>query len=142
MKMSNFFETLLEIMEEKNVSINDLENDNILAPNAFYNFKKYTPSLLNILKIANYLEISLDYLLGNTNVNNFRKYKQTQNIYPKLVELMKINKISQVKICNEVGITRSNFSKWKYGSVPKFSTLIQLAEVIGENIDKFLDFEE
>jgi len=37
-----------------------------------------TPNLLTIIKIANFLNVSLDYLTGRSSVNDFSQYKEEQ----------------------------------------------------------------
>ena len=142
MKMSDFFENLVEMLKEKNMSVKELEEKCILTKNTFYDYKEFLPSLKNAINLANFLEVSLDYLLGNTDKNNFKRYKTEQNIYPKLTALMKVNNITQTNLCKELQISRTNFSRWKNGITPKFSTLIRLAEILGCDINQFLDFEE
>ena len=65
--MSNFKSLLEDILLEQNKSFADLEKAGIIYERAFYQYKDYTPYLTTILSIANYLEVSLDYLAGRTN---------------------------------------------------------------------------
>lgn len=141
--MANFYELLMEIMNDKNVSIVDLENEKILTKNTFYNFKDNFPSLDNIISIANHLQVSIDYIVGNCDTNKFYKYKKQQtNIYNVLNQILKTSKISQSKLCKDLGISRTNFSSWKNGSTPKFSTLFALSKYLKCNIDELLEKEK
>ena len=107
----NYFTIIKDVLNEKTKTILDLENDNVIKKNIFYEFKYCCPSLANIISIANYLELSIDYIFENTTQNNFSKYKVEQNnIYPKIIDTLKSMNISQVKICKDLAISRTNFS--------------------------------
>lgn len=45
-----------------------------LNPNFFQTMKQYMPQLNNLIKVAEYLDISIDYLLGRT--DNSKSHKQ------------------------------------------------------------------
>lgn len=138
----NYFSIIKDVLNEKNKTILDLEKDNVIKKNIFYEFKYCCPSLKNIINIANYLKLSIDYILENTTENNFFKYKLEQNnIYNKLVEALKIANISQVKFCKDLGISRTNFSRWNNGATPKLSTLIDVSKYLGCRIDDLLEKE-
>lgn len=140
--MSNFNELLSDALSEKQKTFKDLEDCGIISKRSHYQFKTYTPFLLTVINIANYLEVSLDYLAGRTNINTFKKYSVKQNnFYDKLIHMLKISSISQSKLANDIKIGRTNFTYWKNGSLPKLSTLIDLAEYFGCSIDDFLDLD-
>ncbi len=140
--MSNFRDMLNEVLFEKEKSFKDLENANILGKKTFYGFKDFSPLLPTVIKICNYLEVSLDYLAGRTNENNFKRYRVSQtNFYNNLTNIIKTYKISQNKLSKEVPFSQCNFTYWKQGSLPKFSTLIRLADYFNCSIDDFLDLE-
>ena len=140
--MSNFVEMLLEALQEKGKTIKDLEDNGIIPKRSFYQYKSYTPFLTSILKIANYLEMSLDYFADRTNVNNFKTYKiEHQDFYLNLMSFIKQAQISQSKLAKDLEIGRPNFSYWKNGSLPKFRTLIEIANYLNCNIDDLLETE-
>lgn len=71
--MSNFKELLLEVLNEKNKSVKDLEDGGIIPKRTFYEYKNVTPYLETVLRIANFLNVSLDYLSNRTTDNRFRE---------------------------------------------------------------------
>lgn len=140
--MSNFYELLKDILDEKQKTYQDLENSGIICKRTFYQFKSFTPHISTIIKIANYLEVSLDYIGDRTSHNNFKKYNETQfNFYKKLINLLKYSNISQSKLCRDINLGRSNFTYWKNGSLPKFSTLIDIANYLQCSIDDLLELK-
>ncbi len=138
----NFFTMLNDVLLEQNKTFKDLEFAGIICERTFYQYKIYTPYLPQIIKIANYLEISLDYLAHLSDKNNFKQYKNKPiNFYSKLCSNMQQKNISQAKLAKDICIGRSNFSYWKNGKLPKFETLIMLAKYLECYIDDFMDFE-
>lgn len=108
--MSNCYELILDALNGRGKSIKDLEETGILGKNTFYIFKHTMPSLTTIIKIADYLQMLIDYILDLVNINNHKKYSPKQNIfYANLIQQM--SSISRLKICADLGFSRSNFSR-------------------------------
>ncbi len=140
--MSNFVELLLEVLEDNDKTFKDLENDGIISKRSFYQYKTFTPFLPKILEIANYLEVSLDYFANRTDKNNFKKYNINQpNFFNKLKKMLKSLEISQLQLAKDLKIGRPNFSYWNKGSLPKFTTLIEIANYLNCNIDDLLEHQ-
>jgi len=55
------------------------------------------------------------------------------------MKILKDYNISQQKFAEEVPISRPNFTYWKKGKLPKFETLINIANYLNCSIDEFLD---
>lgn len=140
--MSNFVEMLEDALEECGKTFKDLEKAGIITEKAFYRYKTFTPFLPTIIKIVNYLKISLDYFTNRSNINSYKKYKENQlNFFENLNKVMKNLKISQTKLSEDLKIGRSNFSYWNNGSFPKLNLLIELSDYLNCNIDDLLDHE-
>lgn len=139
--MSNYYELILDAVNETGKNIKDLETKGILGKNTFYIFKNSAPSLSTMLEIANFLDMSIDYILDRCDNNYFKKYSLSQtNFYSNLKTLLG-KSTSQVKVCKDLGISRTNFSRWKNGTSPTISKLISLANYLNCNIDDLLDHE-
>ena len=66
-----FYERLKSLALEKNKSFNQIERDLNLSRNTLANYKKgKTPSTERALLLANYFNVTTDYLLGNTDNRN------------------------------------------------------------------------
>lgn len=140
--MSNFKELLSDVLNDKGKSFEDLENANIICKRSFYQYKDFTPFLPKILEIANFLEISLDYLANRTTDNKFKKYKIPQTSFlENLNKQLTIASSSKFKLAKELNLGRANFTYWKNGSMPKFTTLIEIANHLHCSIDDLLDHE-
>ncbi len=140
--MSNFVELLEDALFENDKTWKDLENAGIICKRTFYQYKTYTPFLTTILKIVNYLEISLDYFTNRTDDNKFKKYKLDQSLFfDNLSKILKSLNISKTQLAKDINIGRPNFSYWKNGSLPKLVTLFDLANYLNCNIDDLLEHE-
>ena len=76
--MSNYYELILDALNEKEKTIKDLETKGILGKNTFYIFKSSAPSLITMIKISNFLNMTIDYILDRTNENKFMQQKLTR----------------------------------------------------------------
>ena len=69
-----FYERLKSLALEKNLSLNQVEKNLKLSRNTLANYKKgQTPSTERAILLANFFNVSTDYLLGNTDERNFIK---------------------------------------------------------------------
>lgn len=60
------FERLKFLANKQGKSINDVENDMGYSKNTLYRFKTTNPSSKKLQEIADYFQVSADYLLGRT----------------------------------------------------------------------------
>lgn len=138
----NFDKMLLEVMKEKSKTIKNLVENNIISEDSFYQYKNYIPNLKHSMAIANYLEVSLDYILGNIDFYDFKTYKEHQTkIYDNIIIIMKSLNVSKYRICKDLGISIDNFARWQKGNVPKFSTIIEISKYLNCRIDDILERE-
>ena len=138
--MSNYYELILDALNESDKTIKDLEDKGILGKNTFYIFKTTAPSLKTIIKIANFLNMSIDYILDRTEENKFKQYTLHQSrFYSNLKRMMA--SISQAKLCKDLNISRTNFSRWANTTRPSLEKLISLANYLSCSIDDLLEHE-
>ena len=134
--MSNFKNLLLDLLNEYGKTIKDLEENGVLGKNTFYIFDDGDPSLQTLVKLANYFEISIDYMLDRSESNNFKKLKI--NFSKNLDKLLAENKVSILKFCKDLKISRSNFYRWRNGTLPTLSKLILIADYFSISIDELV----
>lgn len=60
------FEKIKELADKQGISLNQLEEKLKFSRNTIYNMKKSTPNVERVSKIADYFNVSTDYLLGRT----------------------------------------------------------------------------
>ena len=61
------FEKIKELADKQGISLNILEEKLGFSRNTIYNMKKSTPNIERVSKIADYFNVSTDYLIGRTN---------------------------------------------------------------------------
>lgn len=64
------FEKIKELADKQGISLNILEEKLGFSRNTIYNMKKSTPNVERVSKIADYFNVSTDYLLGRTDNPN------------------------------------------------------------------------
>lgn len=101
--MSDFITLVKEVLEERGMTPQDLFDAGVVYENTFYKYKNRNPSLKTLLKVANFLCVTVDYLFELSNENNFKPYDLEQkNLYNNIISLIENSGISQrksVKIC-------------------------------------------
>ena len=68
----NAFDRLKKLCDEQGISVNTLEEKIGLGKNTLYSWKKKIPTGANLIKVAEYFDVTTDYLLGRT--DNKRYY--------------------------------------------------------------------
>lgn len=65
------FDILKNLCDEHGISVNNLEEKIGLGKNTLYSWKKNTPKGSNLIKVADYFDVSTDYLLGRTDKKRY-----------------------------------------------------------------------
>ena len=64
--MFSTFDKIKELCQKQGISLNQLEEKLNFSTNYLYSMKKGNPKADNLQKIAEYFNVSIDYLLGRT----------------------------------------------------------------------------
>ncbi len=135
----DFISIVKNILEERNKSTEDLFNDKIISKNTFYKYKQRNPSLKTLIKIANYLEVSIDYLYELSDENNFKPYSENQTeFYNILLNLINTSGISIRKFCKDLNYSKDNVIRYKKGVEPSVRTLLEIAKYFQCSVDELL----
>ena len=129
-------------MEDNGKSTADLFADKIISENTFYKYKQRYPSLKTLIKIANYLLVSIDYLFERSDVNNFKPYSLNQEeFYNKLITFINTSKISCRKFSKDLHYSRDNILRWRKGTEPSVQSLLEIADYFNCPVDDLLTRE-
>ncbi len=140
--MFNFIKAVKEILEERGKTTADLFNDKVVSENTFYKYNQRTPSLTTLIKIVNYLEVSIDYLYELKDVNDFKPYSARQtNFYDRLMLLIKSAKISCRQFSKDLHYSRDNILRWKKGTEPSVQCLLEIVNYFNCTFDDLLEHE-
>lgn len=137
--MIDFISAVKSILEEQNKTTENLFKDNVVSENTFYKYKQRYPSLKTLVKVANYLAVSIDYLFELSDENNFVPYSIDNNkFYNNLISLIENANISCRKFCQDLHFSRDNVIRWKNRTQPSLQVLFEIAEYFGCTIDDLL----
>lgn len=137
--MMNFIDAIKNILEERGQSINTLFENNIISKNTFYKYKQRNPSLKSVIKVANFLEVSIDYIYELDDKNNFKAYpEKIENFYTNLVTTIKSTNLSFREFCKRLGISKANIVRYRNGVEPNITTLLEIATFLNCTIDDLL----
>lgn len=137
--MLNFIKLVNNILEEQGKTPQNLFEQNIVSRNTFYKYTTREPSLTTLINIANYLQVSIDYLLEISDENKFIPYCYNSGIfYDNLNNFLKNKKLSGRKFCKLMNYSRDNINRWKNGTHPTIQTLLDISKFFDCTIDDLL----
>ncbi len=139
MSMITFGNRLREVMKSERKTVEDLKN--------YFNFKsnatiytwlndKFLPSGINLIKLADYFKLSIDYLLCRTENDETIQLKPLPPFDEQLKFVIAHQKSSQYKLLKDKVISRGHLNSWlKNKNIPSTENMIKLADYLGVSID-------
>lgn len=99
---------------------------------------KAEPSLATVIKCADAMHCSADYLLGLADSPEYTPTSAPTSFPERLFALLRTRGITQYRLAADCGLEQSAISKWKRGKLPKPETLILLSEYLRCSADWLL----
>jgi hypothetical protein cdifQ_04001071 len=97
------------------------------------------PSTKSLIKITDYTEDSIDYLIDLTDKNHTAKTLENVTFHDRLKELKERNDIKYGTIAAKLGISRSLFNSWEqHKYTPSLEITYQIANFFKVSIDYLL----
>jgi hypothetical protein cdifQ_04001071 len=97
------------------------------------------PSLRPLIKMADYFHVSLEYLLGDVDKDNFYQSDNPTTFHIRLAELTKEKETTYAEIAHRMPFTKTYFYEWQQQkTLPSLEYLIALAEDFHVSIDYLL----
>lgn len=138
--MVDFITQVKDVLEEKGLTTKNMFEAGIISEDTFYKYKNRCPSLKTLLKVANYLGVTIDYLFEMSDENNFTPYLLNQNnLYNNILTLVTNSGISQRKFSKDLHFSRVNLLRWKKGITPNVQSLIEISNYFNCPINDLLD---
>ena len=106
---------LEELLNEKKISPEELSSKLKFSGRArVYEWLRgdYIPQFENLIKLADFFECSLEYLIGRTEYISERNFKITQPFDVQLKKIMKSKNVSQYKMIKDKVVNSSHFNLW------------------------------
>lgn len=142
--LSKFSDTLNELITLNNLTeISLAEKTGIpVSCISLYLNGKQLPYIDTAVKIADYFNCSMDYLLGLSDNVNEKKYLPCPPFAERFSYLVENNKMDSCRLYELAGVPKSSFYEWKRGkSKPTIDYLVKLSQVLGVSIDYILGRE-
>ena len=138
--VSAFVSVLDELLEEKGTNIKLFAPEIKTHADVLYAYKRdnYLPSIPTAMKIANYFDCSLNYLMGIDEDKKNSKFTNSYDIskfYPRYEALLNKEGIKHFSLCKKIDLNVSSLKNWKDGKPPKMEPLIKIAQYFGVSID-------
>ena len=144
MRVSNEFQNRFkELLEESNY-----ENKTIAAQQigiTYVTFSKaynygIVPKVSVLIQIADFFNISIEYLLGQTDDDRFSRSSKPTSFQERLVQLKEQKELkSFYELAEKIHIHKSNISQWILKNyLPEIDTLEILADYFGVSMDYLL----
>jgi len=143
-KLSSFTDSLTELMQEKGLTHISLGNIIGVANPTIHGWKtgKHSINLSNALKLADYFQCSLEFLMGRTEIRLNYITQKCPPFYERLLAVMKRFGKSQYRINKDTSFSYGSFSQCKKGSDPNIETLIILADYFDCTLDYLVGREK
>lgn len=133
-----FADTITEFMLNKSMTIKDFSHAvNISAPVVGQWIRQEIfPTAASAVKVADYLDCSLDYLFGRSSQREFIRAASPVSFKARLKDILCAQSTSRYKIARACGIEPSLMSKWLLnGCMPKIESLLKLADYFNCSLD-------
>ena len=97
------------------------------------------PALRQLIKIADYMNVPLEYLLGESDDSYFYKSENPTTFHTRLEELARERKVTYAEIAHTMPFTKTYFYEWqKKKTLPSLDYLRVLAEYFRVSPDYLL----
>ncbi len=143
--MSKLSETLEELISFNNLTVKSFAENIGIAASTVSNYLHgaRTPSIENIIKIADYFNCSVDHLLGLESENPTLTFKKCPPFPEQLDFLMKKFNRKPIDVDKSDIVSKSNYFEWKKGKrQPSLDNVIGLAQFFDCRIDFVLGREK
>ncbi len=135
--LSKFTERLKEVMEERDLRSEKLAREAGIAGSSIRSWLRgaSVPSFRSAVKLADYLNCSLDYLVGNSDADISVTPRELPPFYPRLRQIMEEVGVTRFRITAETPIKDAFFTNWSHGEEPLLVTLCTLASYLNVSLD-------
>jgi len=140
-----FGERIKDLIFDNKISVETLANELSTDKSSVYKWlrNEEIPTLENLIKIADYFNSSIDFLLGRSSEYIFSQFKKCPPFNLQLQNIIKNKHISEYRICKDTKISRANFYMWKKSiHLPQPESLIRLADYFDCSIDYLIGRED
>ena len=129
------------IIEDSDYTRNELAKLIPLSQSTLSNALTYgiIPSTKTLVKISDFFNISINFLLGKTDVEDFDKSSSPTSFQSRFESLCSEKEVTHYKVANDCLFDKSNISRWiTKGFLPELEILELLCDYFNVSIDYIL----
>ncbi len=129
------------ILEDSDYTRNELAKLIPLSQSTLSNALTYgiIPSTKTLVKISDFFDISINFLLGKTDVEDFDKSSSPANFQSRFESLCSEKEVTHYKVASDCLFDKSNISRWiSKGFLPELEILELLCDYFNVSIDYIL----
>lgn len=150
---NKLFNNIKKLADSQNISLQELAIKLDFSKNLIYRWKKSDPKAKDLEKLADYFNVSVDYLLGRDSmtdtttppeINDVSSYlittipkNENSSIFDRIKYLSKIKGVSISKLEEKLQFSRGSLYTWKTKS-PNSDRLVKVADYFGISVDYLL----
>ena len=130
-----------ELIDETQMPKIQLAKDMNVDYRSFSHASNYgiVPKPMVLMRIADYFDVSLTFLLGDTDVNEYKKPSIKSNFYVRFEQLREKKNVSSYKVAKDCHFDKSYIYKWfTLKQIPSLELLEILADYFNVSIDYLL----
>lgn len=133
-----FGDRLTKLRTERNISMKQCANELGIPYTTYVSYEKNErePKAEQLMKLADYFDVSLDFLLGRNKSHNIR-----YNLASNLSKLLTENKsfITKKQLSQLLGVTPSAITNWTKGSnSPDIELLVKICDIFKIDINELI----
>ena len=101
-------------------------------------FQGIIPTTKSVVKICDYFNCSIDYIVGLNDDKLYKSLKKGFNaklFYPRYEIALNTNKLTHYQLAKKGLVCETSLRLWKKGMLPQFETLYNIATCLNTSID-------
>ena len=143
--MQQLSERLLQLRNERNLTQKEVAENLCMQLKTYKNYEqqKNYPKIPTLIDIAEFYQVSLDYLAGISDERGKVCCPDIENFSKRVIEMRKRVGLSQSAIAKQLGITKSGYKYYEMGkNVPPLNRLIDLANIFHVTLEYLIGGQE
>lgn len=137
----SFQKRFKSLLEESDYSRSEIAKLIPLSQSTLSNALTYgiIPSTKTLIKIADFFDISINFLLGKTDIEDFYKSSSPASFLPRFESLCSEKEVTHYKVAADCLFDKSNISRWiSKGFLPELEILELLCDYFNVSPDYLL----
>lgn len=138
MKLEKFAERMKDLISENLTGVTQVGLEIGLGETNLsrYANARSAPTLSAAVRIADYFNVTLDYLFGLADGSREQTFGTCPPFYKRLDEVLGELNVTKYRLTKLTGIAESNIRYWRQGKTePSIESVIKIAEALGCTVD-------